>query len=617
MSDKNSPAPKTVEAKSAAAKAGAARPQVPQIGLPDLGAAMPILAGLAQNSHALLRNSAENFGRVPTLPYDHTAVPAAMGQLAASYFFNPLGMAAKQAELVQNWSRLWWNFGTRAMGGKADPVAAPAKADRRFRDASWNEEVPIDYIKQTYLLTGRWLQSIVADSKGLDEPARLQLEFVVQQFIDAVSPTNFATTNPEVVRKTLATGGMNLLKGFGFFLDDLANNNGLIKRRGDHPFEIGKTIAATPGAVVFENELMQLIQYAPTTPDVAKRPLLFVPPLVNKYYLFDLQPKTSFLKWLVDAGYTVFVISWVNPGVQQRDKNSFDYVKEGPLAALDAIRLATGEAQADIVSFCMGGTLVSLLNGYLASKGEGHRVGSTTLIASMTDYTDMGDWSVFLDSKHSAAFEKYLVEKGYVESHDLAKLFSVIRANDLIWSSVISHYLLADDALPSDMLFWFDDGARIPAAMLNHFTAKVIQENRLCQAGGLVIDGVPVDLSKVSSPVYFVSMQADHVSNWEATYRGTRLFGGEVHFLLGGSGHNAGAINPPAAKKHGYWTNSELPGTAQAWLEGATRHEGSWWPEWEFWMKSINDKRVPARVPGAGDLAVIEAAPGSYVLQRH
>jgi polyhydroxyalkanoate synthase len=360
---------------------------------------------------------------------------------------------------------------------------------------------------------------------------------------------------------------------------------------------------------------MQLIQYSPSTGMVAKRPVLFTPPTVNKFYLFDLQPRTSFLKWLVDQGHTVFVISWVNPDDSHAAKSLEHYVLDGPVAALDAIEKATGESEVDLIGYCLGGTLTAVTLAYLAGKGQGARAASATLIATLTDFSDLGEWSVFLGEKQTRAFDRYLADKGYVESHDLARLFSTVRANDLIWAPAVTHYLMGEEAPASDMLWWFNDGARMPACMLSQYINELLRPNALVRKGGLAIGGVEIDLKAVKTPVQFISLKEDHVSGWQATYKGSELFGGEVGFLLGGSGHNAGVINPPAANKHGFWTNDALPATAEAWLEGAEKHEGSWWGHWQAWLVK-GQEQVAARKPGSGRLKPIEAAPGSYVRVR-
>ncbi|HZV84835.1 MAG TPA: alpha/beta fold hydrolase, partial [Brevundimonas sp.] len=383
-------------------------------------------------------------------------------------------------------------------------------------------------------------------------------------------------------------------------------------------FELGVNVAATPGAVVFRNDLFELIQYAPTTDKVYRRPLLFVPPLVNKYYLFDLTPKASYLKWLVDQGHTVFVISWANPDESHAENGLDAYVKDGVMAAMDAVEAATGEPDLDLVSYCLGGTLSAMTLAYLAQTGAGERVASATLIATLVDFGDMGEWSVFTGEKDLEAFNRYLDERGFVEANDLTKLFSAVRANDLIWSSVVNHYLLGDEARASDLLWWFDDGSRIPARMLKEYGSQVLKGNRLKDAGGVSIDGVALDLSAVQTPVMIVALKDDHVAAWKNTYAGRGFFGGPTRFLLGGSGHNAGMINPPEANKHGYWVNDEAPVDADAWLSSAEQKAGSWWPEWQGWLDATaTGAKVKARKPGSGKLKPITAAPGDYVRVRH
>ena len=369
-------------------------------------------------------------------------------------------------------------------------------------------------------------------------------------------------------------------------------------RRATDTFELGKDIAATPGSVIFQNELMQLIQYAPTTDEVHKRPLLYVPPLVNKYYLLDLQPKSSLIRWLVGEGHTLFVISWVNPGPEHADKGIDDYLELGPLAALDAIEKATGEKEADLFGFCMGGTLAAMA----AKRAAPGRVASLTTIGAMFDFSNMGQWATFREPAQVEAMERHLEAQGIMAAHELQALFSVVRANDLIWSSVVSHYLLDKEVPPSDILHWFADGAHIPAAFLSEWTKRILVANELTQAGALDMD----------VPAMVISLKDDHVSAWQATYDGARLLGGETRFLLGGSGHNAGVINPPSANRHGYWTNEEMPATAEEWLDGATRHDGSWWPEWQAWLVRDGGEKVKARKPKKE----IEPAPGSYVRMR-
>jgi len=586
--------------------------QAPQA--PDLTEATRAVTGMMQNGQAAARAAAAAVQK-GTPGFDAAQAMQAMTAFQMGLMANPLKLMQANTAAMNDFAELWRSAARRALGQDVEPVIEPARADRRFKDKAWSEEAGFDLVKQSYLLTARWLEGLVAEADGLDEETRNRVAFIARQYLNAVSPSNFPLTNPAVVRKTLATGGVNLLNGASNLMADMAKGEGLVQRRADEDFELGVSIAATPGQVVFRNELMELIQYTPSTDKVAKRPILFTPPTVNKFYLFDLKPQTSFFKWLVDQGHTVFVISWVNPDETHAAMDLTAYVTQGPVAALDAIEQATGETSVDMIGYCLGGTLTAIAAAYLAGKGRGERVASATLIATLTDFADLGEWSVFLGAREIAAFDAYLAEKGFVESHELARLFSTVRANDLIWAPAVTHYLMGDKAPASDMLWWFDDGARMPAAMLSEYMGRVVRDNALPASGALTIDGVKVDLKAVKAPVFFVSLKEDHVSAWDATYKGMDLFGGETHFLLGGSGHNAGVINPPSAGKHGFWTNDAKAPTAEAWLEGAAKTDGSWWPHWQAWLAK-DQEQVKARKPGSGRLKALEPAPGSYVRVR-
>jgi polyhydroxyalkanoate synthase subunit PhaC len=550
-------------------------------------------------------------------PYDAAAPARAFGEFAAHLLSHPTELLKAQQKAAGDWMKLWQSAVARAAGREAEPVIAPERGDRRFNDPAWSEEPIFDYLKQAYLLTAKRATEMVDEAEGLDDAARTRVGFFIQQYLNAISPANFAFTNPEAIRRAIDTGSISLLSGLANLLADAAESPGIVQRRAEKEFELGVDIAATPGSVVYQNALMQLIQYSPATDEVYKRPLLYVPPLVNKYYLLDLQPKSSLVRWLVEQGHTVFVVSWVNPGPELADMDIADYIKLGPLAALDAIEQATGERTVDMFGFCMGGTLVAMALAWLAAKGEGGRVGSATTIGAMFDFSRLGQWATFSEPEQLRAIERHLLHKGFMAAQDLQALFSAVRANDLIWSSVVNHYLLDREAPPSDILYWFADGAHIPRAFLLSWARDVLRDNKLKEPGGVVLDGVPLDLGAIETPLLAISLKDDHVSAWEATYDSARLFGGEVSFLLGGSGHNAGVINPPSANKHGYWTNEAMPETADAWLEGADRQEGSWWPYWQARLsKGGKAKKVKARVPGDGKLPVIEAAPGAYVRNR-
>ena len=589
-------------------------PPVPQ--LPDPTVVAEALTTLMQNAAAAVRTTMVQAATPQALPYDPTTLTRAMIDFNTAVMTQPAALFEAQAKNWNDWTALWRTMGERAMGQDAEPVAAPAKGDRRFSDPAWSDEPVYDYLKQAYLLAARQLQDFVA-AAPVDDATRAQVDFASRQMMNALAPTNFPHTNPQVARRTIESGGLSLMTGLSNLLEDVGKGQGLVSRRAPNDFELGVNVAATPGAVVFKNDLMELIQYAATTDKVYRRPLLFVPPLVNKYYLFDLTPKASYLKWLVDQGHTVFVISWANPDESHADNGLDAYVKDGVVAALDAVQLATGEADADLVSYCLGGTLSAMTLAYLAATDRADRVASATLIATLVDFGDMGEWSVFTSEQDLNAFDRYLDDKGYVEAHDLTKLFSAVRANDLIWSSVVNHYLLGDEARASDLLWWFDDGSRIPARMLKEYGRQILRGNQL-KDGGVAIDGVTLDLKAIETPVMIVALKDDHVSAWKNTYAGRAFFGGPTRFLLGGSGHNAGMINPPAANKHGYWTNDDAPADAEAWLAGAEQKTGSWWPEWQGWLDAAAaDDKVKARKVGSGKLKAGVAAPGDYVRVRH
>jgi polyhydroxyalkanoate synthase len=571
------------------------------------------LGEVALRGQQVWSSAIQNMWRGPMeLPVDPRDFGRAFADFTRAWATSPAKLLELNARWAQDYFGLWNMFFRRAAGEDVESVAQPAPGDRRFRSDSWNDRLAFDFLKQSYLVVGRQLQDLVAATPDMNPESRAKVDFFVRQYVNAVSPANFASTNPDVIAKTLATGGLNLLTGFSNLLDDLARGDGLVKHRSPADFELGRNIAATPGGVVFQNELMQLIQYDPSTDKVARRPILFVPPVVNKFYHFDLSPKTSFLKWLVDQGHTVFVISWVNPDERLAEMGIDHYMRLGPLAAMQAIEEATGEESVNIVSFCMGGTLSAATLAWLAATGSSERVASATMIATLLDFTAMGDFSVFVSDSHIEAMRKYLQKRGFVDANDLTRLFSVVRANDQIWSPAVSHYLMGQEAAPSDLLYWFADGARIPERMLNDVNENFVHGNKLREPGGVSVGGVALDLNQVTTPVTLVSLKDDHVAEWRGTYLGTQLFGGETHFLLGGSGHNAGTLSAPAANKHGYWYNPKTPVTADEWLAGATKHEGSWWPRWEEWLKTFSGGDVKARKVKNP----LEPAPGSYVRMR-
>ena len=533
-----------------------------------------------------------------TLPFDPFAIAQASSEFALGLAMKPQDLMEVQLAAAQQWGAFW----NATLSGQA----GEKPRDRRFAAPEWQDDTYYRGIRDAYLLASQQLRDVVSVGKG-SESGVAMARFLLDQYLNAVSPSNFAATNPDVVKRIKETNGANLVQGFANFLEDLTSGKGIVQRRTDpSAFEKGKTIAATPGEVVYENDLFQLIQYTPTTDKVAAEPLLYVPPLVNRYYMIDLVPRQSLVKWLVDEGRTVFVISWVNPTEAHRDKGVAEYVLEGIVEAIGEVRKRTKQSP-DMFAFCLGGTLVAIALAWLAAQKRGDEANSATLIGSLVDFADMRDWSAFVHEGHLAALEDHLEDQGYIDSVELQRLFAAMRANDLIWSSVVNHYLLDKPAPPSDLLYWFEDGARIPAAFLKSYNRDLLLNNRLRDPAGFEVGGVTIDLAAIETPMLVIALKDDHVSAWEAVYRGARDIGAD--FLLGGSGHNAGVINPPAANKHGYWTNAEQPAEPADWLATATRHEGSWWPHWTSWLNDKGDgKTVAARAITDG----IEPAPGRY-----
>lgn len=530
---------------------------------------------------------------------------------------DPTKLVQAQMNLWQDYMNLWQATARRMMGEPAEPIAEPTPGDRRFRDPAWQENEIFDFIKQSYLLSARWLQSTVREVDGLDEKTAQKVDFYTRQFVDALAPSNFVLTNPEVLRATVESGGENLVKGLQNLLEDLERGKGRLSIRMTdlEAFRIGQNIAVTPGKVVFQNDLIQLLQYEPTTETVHRRPLLIIPPWINKFYILDLREKNSFIKWAVDQGHTVFVISWVNPDEALAEKSFEDYMAEGPLAALDAMERATGEREANVIGYCLGGTLLACTLAYMAAKRD-RRVASATYLATMIDFSEPGELGVFIDEEQLKALEARMNAKGYLDGSAMATTFNMLRANDLIWSFVVNNYLLGKDPFPFDLLYWNADATRMPAAMHSFYLRKMYHENLLPQPGGITLKGVPLDLTRIKTPTFILSTREDHIAPWTSTYKSTQLYAGPVRFVLAASGHIAGIVNPPAAEKYQYWTNDELPESPEAWLEGATPHPGSWWPEWGKWIKKFGGGKVRARRPGDRDLPVLEDAPGSYVKVR-
>src|SRR5450631_934552 len=560
-------------------------------------------------------------GSGASMASDELGLSKAFFELAAKMLSNPYRMAETQLNLMWDYSALWQSSMLKLRGQSPGPVVEPAKGDKRFKHEDWQEHFLFDYVKQSYLIAARWLHKSVANVEGLDEQTQKKVDFFTRQYIDAVAPSNFALTNPEVFRETVTTGGQNLVKGLNNLLDDIERGNGKLKisMTDSKAFELGVNIATTPGKVVFQNDLMQLIQYEPSTKKVFKRPLLIIPPWINKYYILDLREKNSLIKWCVERGLTVFVISWVNPDERLAGKDFADYMLEGPLAALDAIEKATGEKDINALGYCLGGTLLAATLAHLAAKKQ-PRVSSASFMAALIDFTGAGALDVFIDEEQVQALEKRMQDRGFLEGSAMANTFNMLRSNDLIWSFVINNYLMGRDPFPFDLLHWNCDATRMPAKMHSFYLRKMYMKNLLREPGALSLAGVAIDLSRIPQPSYFVSAIEDHIAPWKATYAGPPLLGGKSRFVLSGSGHIAGMINPPSANKYGYWTNEALPADAELWLKGAKQHEGSWWDDWLAWLGPKLGPKVAVREPGKGagksKLRAIETAPGSYARLR-
>jgi polyhydroxyalkanoate synthase subunit PhaC len=589
-------------------------PNDPEIRIPDPVQWSQNMAEIAERSQKLVldflaRQTGNGMGMG-----DPLNVATAFLELTQRMIADPGKLVQAQVSLWHDYLGLWQRTTERFLGGKSDPMVEPAATDRRFKDSAWSDSTLFDFIKQSYLLTARWVQSTVKQVDGLDDKTARKVDFYTRQFVDAMAPSNFVLTNPEVLRTTIESGGDNLINGLKHMLDDLERGKGrlMIKMTDMAAFKIGENIAVTPGKVVFENDLMQLIQYNPTTETVKRRPLLIIPPWINKFYILDLRPRNSFIKWAVDQGHTVFVISWVNPDEHLAKKGFDDYMLEGPLAALDAIEKATGEREANVIGYCLGGTLLAATLAYMAVKGD-DRIKSATYFVAMTDFAEAGELSVFIDEEQLHTLEDRMRSNGYLEGSDMATTFNMLRANDLIWSFVVNNYLLGKEPFPFDLLYWNADSTRMPATMHSFYLRNMYQENKLIVPGGISLCDVPIDLTKIATPSFLLSTKEDHIAPWKSTYAATQIYKGPVKFVLAASGHIAGVVNPPGQGKYGHWQNNKLPKSPDEWLAGATYENDSWWPTWEKWMSKYAGSEVKARLPGDGKLKPIEDAPGSYV----
>jgi len=581
--------------------------------LPDPAVVSRTMADVAERGQRIVSDFLKRQAGTPTDP-DPLKIGHAFLEMTTRLMANPSRLVQAQLGFWHDYLTLWQNTARRMLGDEPKPVIAEDDKDRRFKDDAWREHEVFDFIRQSYLLSARYFRCVVEGAEGLEPHTAQKVDFYTRQFVDAMSPTNFLMTNPEVLRRTAESGGENLLRGLSNLLSDLERGRGKLRIRmtDDTKFKVGDNIAVTPGKVVYQNDLMQLIQYAPTTEQVLKRPLLIIPPWINKFYILDLRPKNSFIRWAVAQGHTVFVVSWVNPDETLAEKGFEDYMREGPYAALDAIEKATGEKGINVIGYCLGGTLLASTLAHMASKRD-NRVKSATFFTTMVDFEEAGELGVFIDEEQLSSLEEKMNKVGYLEGREMATTFNMLRANDLIWSFVVNNYLMGQEPFPFDLLYWNDDSTRMPAKMHSFYLRRMYQQNDLVKPGEIVLEGVKLDLRKIKVPAYILSTREDHIAPWKSTYRATQIYKGPVRFVLAASGHIAGVANPPDAGKYSHWVGDEMPADPEAWFKGATELAGSWWPDWHRWVAGLDKAMVPARIPGDRELPALEEAPGSYV----
>jgi polyhydroxyalkanoate synthase subunit PhaC len=564
-------------------------------------------------------NPVESIESIEPAIGEATSVSKLFAEVGQSWMSDPKRLAHAQGALVSGYVDLWNNAMRRVSGETVTPVASPQPGDNRFKDPDWSSNPYYDFWKQFYLVTSAWADDVLAKTEGLDERTKARAEFYVRQMMTAVSPSNNPLTNPEVMRETMQSNGQNLVAGIENFAKDLASSGKMLKisQTDTTAFEVGRNVATTPGKVVFQNDLIQLIQYTPTTDTVHEIPFVIVPPWINKFYILDLTAEKSYIKFVVDQGFTVFVVSWVNPDERLSHKTFEDYMHEGLLAATEAAKRECGTKRVNILGYCIGGTLLATTLAYLAAqnKVEDH-FNSATFLVAQKDFTKAGDLKLFIDEDQLDEIEATMAKKGYLEGSSMATVFNMLRPRDLIWPYIVNNYMLGKKPFAFDLLYWNQDSTRMPAANHMFYLREFYHENKLSQ-GKMVLGGVKLDLGRVKLPVFELATREDHISPPKSVYTGARLFGGPIEFVLAGSGHIAGVVSPPGKTKYPYWTNKRpitdaKNATLEQWLEGAEEHKDSWWPHWSKWLSKYSGGKVKPRKPGA-KLGVIEDAPGSYV----
>ncbi|MBI2792249.1 MAG: class I poly(R)-hydroxyalkanoic acid synthase [Gammaproteobacteria bacterium] len=525
-----------------------------------------------------------------------------------------------QKDFFKDYYQLCENMQSMLLGKAAEPIIKPQKNDKRFKANEWNEQPYFYFLQQTYLIFVHHCLQFIEENSSADPKIARQISFFTRQYLDAIAPTNFAFSNPDVLRQFINTKSESVMHGMMHFYDDIVQGKGQwhLKMTDMSAFEIGKNIATTAGKVVFQNRMMQLIQYSPVTKEVYQRPILLIPPWINKYYILDLRENNSFVKWIVEQGYTVFMISWVNPDQSYNDVTFENYVNDGLLAALDAIEEATQEKTMNVLGFCIAGTMLASALAYMKSKND-KRIASATFLASLIDFNDPGEMEVFIDENQIASLEKKMEAQGFLDGRALMTVFNLLRANELFWPYYINNYLCGKDPFAFDLLYWNCDSSNLPHKMMSYYLRNMYLENRLAHKNSLSLNGVKLDLSSVKTPCYFLSTEQDHIAPWESIYIGAQCLQGPVTFVLGGSGHIAGIVNPPSSHKYTYrYCNDDAKkfNTSEKWYKSAILQEGSWWPHWDEWLSKNSGVKVKARIPGEGSLDVIQDAPGDYVKKK-
>ena len=535
------------------------------------------------------------------------------GKVAEYWLADPKRSLQAQTAITTGFIDLWSNA-LRRMGGENTADMVPTDpGDKRFVDPQWQENPVFNFLRQAYSLTNNWANELVNHADSVDPATRERAQFYLRQIAGAVSPSNFIATNPELIRDTIRESGENLVRGMEMFAEDVEAGKGQLKIRQSDPtkFELGVNMASTPGKVVFRGDLFELIQYTPTTPTVYKRPLLIVPPWINKFYVLDLNPEKSFVRWAVSQGLTVFIMSWVNPDERQAEKSFEDYMHEGILTALDAIEQATGERQVSAMGYCVGGTLLSMTLAWMAAVKD-NRIASATLLTTQVDFTDPGDLKHFVDEQRIKSIEGKMDEAGFLEGARMASAFNMLRPNELIWTYFVNNYLKGKEPPPFDLLVWNSDSTRMPKANHSFYLRNCYLENNLTQ-GKITLSNVRLDLKKVAIPIYNLAAKEDHIAPAKSVFNGAKFFGGDMRYVLSGSGHIAGVVNPAGKPKYQYWTGPRPSGEFETWLTKTTEHPGTWWLDWITWVTAQAPEMVPARQPGDGKLKPLCDAPGDYV----